>query len=193
MYGLMARAIQCLICDVWGAAVWQDVLRQAGTAFADPPGPGDAARMARLLQAASALLDRAPDCLLEDLGTYLVSHPARAGIRRLLRFGGADFRDFLHSLEDLPARGRLALPDLALPAMNVTDHGAGRYRLGIGAGCAGLGPLLAGVLRAMADDYGALVLIDPASQGPDGTADIDLALLDARFAAPRAFALSVRA
>ena len=73
------------------------------------------------------------------MGTYLVSHPARAGIRRLLRFGGSDFRDFLHSLEDLPERGRLALPDLLLPPISVSDQGAGRYALGIGPGGAGLG------------------------------------------------------
>lgn len=193
MHAVMARAIQCLIGDVWGAAVWAAIAADVGPDPAALPGPGDAARLARLLHAASAQLDRTPDCLLEDLGTYLVSHPARAGIRRLLRFGGADFRDFLHSLEDLPERGRLALPDLTLPVITVTDRGAGGYRLAIGPGFAGVGPLLTGLLRAMADDYGALVLIDPAREGPDGAADIELTLLDARFAAPRAFALSVRA
>jgi hypothetical protein len=187
MHGLVARAVQCLIADVWGGAVWTAVAQGMGQE------PADAAGLARLLGAASAQLDRTPDCLLEDLGTYLVSHPARAGIRRLLRFGGSDFRDFLHSLEDLPARGRLALPDLTLPTIMVTDQGGGSYRLAIGPGFVGLGPLLTGLLRAMADDYGALVLIDPACEGPDGAADIALSLLDARFAAPRAFALSVRA
>lgn len=196
MHGLMARAVQCLIGDVWGASVWAavsaSVAAELGPQPATATGPDDAARLARLLRAASARLDRTPDCLLEDLGTYLVSHPARAGIRRLLRFGGSDFRDFLHSLEDLPERGRLALPDLTLPVITVTDRGADCYRLAIGPGLVGVGPLLTGVLRAMADDYGALVLIDPACEGPDGAAEIDLTLLDARFAAPRAFALSVQ-
>ena len=192
MHGLMARALQCLICDVWGAAVWAAVMQSMGPDPVVAAGQADAARLTRLLGAASTQLDRTTDSLLEDLGTYLVSHPARAGIRRLLRFGGSDFRDFLHSLEDLPARGRLALPDLTLPSITVTDHGAGSYRLAIGPGFAGVGPLLTGLLRAMADDYGALVLIDPAHEAPDGAADIALTLLDARFAAPRAFALSVQ-
>jgi hypothetical protein len=191
MHGVMNRAVQCLITDVWGAAVWRAVAQEAGLQPADLPGPGDAARTARLLATAAAHLGRTPDCLLEDLGTYLVSHPARAGIRRLLRFGGSDFRDFLHSLEDLPERGRLALPDLLLPPISVSDQGAGRYALGIGPGGAGLGPLLTGLLRAMADDYGALVLIDPCVEGPGGAATIRLSLLEPRFATPRAFALSV--
>ena len=86
---------------------------------------------------------------------------------------------------------RNALPDLALPPISVSDQGAGRYALGIGPGGAGLGPLLTGLLRAMADDYGALVLIDPCVEGPGGAATIQLSLLEPRFATPRAFALSV--
>ena len=46
---------------------------------------------------------------------------------------------------------------------------------------------MAGVLRAMADDYGALVLID--SAGTDGTA-LTVELLDMTFAAGRSCALA---
>ena len=111
----------------------------------------------RLLTAAATRLDRDGGCLLEDLGTYLVSHPARAGVRRLLRFGGSDYREFLYSLEDLPARARLALPDLVLPDLRLREAARGRFRLEIGPGMPGLAEVALGLLRAMADDYGALV------------------------------------
>ncbi len=62
--------------------------------------------------------------LLEDLGTYLVSHPNVQGLRRLLRFGGAGFIDFLHSLDELHDRARLAVPDLDLPQLELRDHGS---------------------------------------------------------------------
>ncbi len=75
----------------------------------------------------------------------------------MLRFGGVTFVDFLHSLEDLPDRGRLALPDLDLPELHITDHGPDFFTLKCRAELTGAGHVMVGLLRAMADDYGALV------------------------------------
>ncbi len=191
MNGLINRAIQCFLRDGWGMAVWADTARAAG---APPRGfepmldyPPEVTE--RLLQAAAARLDRARDDLLEDLGTYLVSHPSRAAVRRLLRFGGTDFRDFLNSLEDLPARARLALPDLALPDLRLDPVGRDAFSLSIGPGFAGAGAVALGLLRAMADDYGALVVLEPGMAGHDGAAVLTIRLLDADHAEGRAFTL----
>lgn len=191
MNGLINRAIQCFLRDGWGNAAWVDAARVAGVALRGfepmldyPPEVTE-----RLLQAASDRLDRGRDDLLEDLGTYLVSHPSRAAVRRLLRFGGTDFREFLQSLEDLPARARLALPDLLLPAMRVEPEGADAFRLTIGGGFSGAGAVAMGLLRAMADDYGALVLLEAGTTAPDGRAVLTIRLLDAAHAEGRAFTL----
>ena len=143
----------------------------------------------RLLDAAAARLNRDGACLLEDLGTYIVSHPARAAVRRLLRFGGSDFRDFLQSLEDLPARARLALPDLVLPALRLREGGADEFLLQIGPGRPGLAEVMLGLLRAMADDYGALVMLRLDRAEADGRAEVTIHLLDAAHGAGRSFTL----
>lgn len=57
-----------------------------------------------VLAALGVVLDRPQQDILEDIGTYLVSHPKVEPLRRLLRFGGPTFTEFLHSLDDLPAR-----------------------------------------------------------------------------------------
>ena len=53
-------------------------------------------------------LDRPRLDLLEDLGTFLVSHPRMERLRRLMRFSGETYLEFLLSLDDLPDRVRLA-------------------------------------------------------------------------------------
>ena len=50
--------------------------------------------------------------VLEDLGTYLVSHKNGQNLRRLLRFGGQKYEEFLISLDELNDRSEL--PFLAL-------------------------------------------------------------------------------
>ena len=194
MNGLINRAIECFARDSFGDALWAEVKGRLAideTAF-EPLIPCDPEVTARLVSALSARLARAPDDLLEDLGTYLVAQPRSEAIRRLLRFGGVDFAEFLESLEDLPDRARLAMSELDLPAIAIHVQGAGLYRAEMGwRADAGLrfGPVLLGVLRAMADDYGALVLLD--HRGGDATREIiEVQLLDEAFANGRDFDLA---
>lgn len=194
MHGLINRSIQCFLRDTYGAPVWAAVLHRSGLAvdtfepmLTYPPETTEA-----LIAAASAVLDRPRDGVLEDLGTYLVSHPNLERTRRLLRFGGVGFVDFLLTLDDLPGRVRLALPELDLPELSLTDLGRGRFRLRVGPMLDGVGHVVMGLLRAMADDYGALVLLD--HDGRDGEDEVlSVLLLDQSYAAARSFDLTLPA
>lgn len=204
MHGLINRSLQCFLRDTFGVAAWQAVAADAGVppeGF-EPLLTYDDAVTLRLIDAAAARLDRPRESLLEDLGTYLVSHPNREGLRRLLRFGGTGYLDFLHSIDDLPGRSRLAVPDLDLPQLDLREEGGGRFllacRLPEGRAAADAAPdtapdfatVMIGVLRAMADDYGALVLLEPAGRCPEGGALIAIELLDQSFAEGRSFDLA---
>lgn len=193
MNGLINRALAWFVRDTCGEALWRGLVEalSLGEAAFEPLMPCERDVTERLLAALAERVGRAPEEVLEDLGTYLVSQPRTEAVRRLLRFGGVDFLDFLHSLEDLPDRARLAMPDFTLPEIRLHPEMPGLFRIEVGA-CpvAGvpLGPVLVGVLRAMADDYGALVLIG--SRGADaGREVIEVRLLDAAFAHGRAFDL----
>lgn len=193
MNGLINRALAWFGRDTYGEALWRGLVEALALdeAAFEPLMPCAPEVTERLVAGLAARIGRAPEEMLEDLGTYLVSQPRTEAVRRLLRFGGVDFVDFLHSLEDLPDRARLAMPDFTLPEIRLHPETAGLCRIEVGA-CpqAGLrlGPVLVGMLRAMADDYGALVLIG--SRGTEARREvIEVRLLDAAFADGRAFDL----
>lgn len=194
MHGMINRAIERFVRDTYGDDAWMGVVRALGLDFTEfepmllyAPELTD-----QVLGAVAVHLDKVRDDLLEDIGTFLVSHPNLEAIRRLLRFGGVDFPEFLHSLDDLPGRARLAVPDLNLPSLELREHCAGLFSIYVnseGLDVAGFGHVILGLLRAMADDYGALVLLE--HKGHKGMTEIlEVQLLDVAFAQGRAFDLS---
>jgi hypothetical protein len=195
MHGLVNRAIERFVRDTYGREDWIVTIRQLDLGYTEFEAMMlyEPQITERVLAAVAARLRRGPDELLEDIGTYLIANPQSDALRRLLRFSGVDFVDFLHSLDDLPERARLAVADLDLPPLDLGDHGGGRYclRIGlIGQGDLRFGPVMLGVLRAMADDYGALVVMS--YQGVrEGHEWIEIHLLDDAFAEARAFDLGL--
>ncbi|MDJ0630148.1 MAG: heme NO-binding domain-containing protein [Rhodobacter sp.] len=194
MHGLINRSIECFLRDTYGAEAWVRIAQRSGadeTGFEAMLSYEDASTD-RLLAGAAAHLEKPRDMLLEDLGTYLVSHSGTQPVRRLLRFGGATFVDFLHSLDELHDRARLAIPDLTMPQLELREHGASAWSLSVVHPQPGFGHVIVGILRAMADDYGALVLLDHAGR-KDGVEIIGIELAEMSFAKGRHFELGLRA
>lgn len=190
MHGLINRALHFYLVDTYGQRAWGEILRASGLArhgFESMLTYEDATTDA-LLATACARLDLPRTMLLEDLGTYLVSHRALEAVRRLLRFGGENFLDFLYSVEDLPDRARLAVPDMNLPELTLAEDPEDGFRLECSGDWSGAFHILQGLLRAMADDYGALVLLEPVEERPDGGV-LAIRLLDEAFASGRSFSL----
>lgn len=191
MHGLINRAIQCFVRDTYGHEIWLETARRAGLEDATFEAMliyEDHLTQQVLAQLAQ-VLNKPSTALLEDLGTYLVSHPNVEALRRLLRFGGVSFMEFLHSLDDLPERGRMAVSDLELPQLELKENAVSQMQLHVKSQYDGFGPVMLGLLRAMADDYGALVLLElqPAGAGHDV---IDITLIETAFAEGRRFSLS---
>ncbi len=191
MHGLINRAIQDFACDSYGDPIWSAIVRRAGfdfTAF-EPMLTYEDGLTEQLVAAVAAELGRRRSEVLEDIGHYLVTHARVAPLRRLLRFGGVDFVDFLHTLDDLPDWARLAVDDLVLPGIALHSDGPNEYRLVLTGAPRGSGHAVVGMLRAMADDYGALVLLDYAAS-QDGIETVAIRLLDAAHAEGRRFSLA---
>lgn len=191
MHGLINRSIQSFLRDTYGTNLWTRTTLDARLGFDNFEAMlsyEDAVTDA-VLDAAARQLNRPKEALLEDLGTYLVSHPHFEPLRRLLRFGGSEFVDFLHSLDELPGRARLAVPDLDIPQFELKPDGAGRFRLLCRGGRPGYGHVMTGILRAMADDYGALVMLDHLGW-QNGSEVIGIEVLAHDYAEGRPFTLS---
>ncbi|MGI3166219.1 heme NO-binding domain-containing protein [Pseudooceanicola sp. 200-1SW] len=193
MHGLINRSLQCFLRDTYGAALWQDVVAAADLPVAEFEAmlSYEDALTFRVLEAAGERLNKSRATLLEDLGTYLVSHPHNEGLRRLLRFAGVGYEDFLHSLDELPDRARLAVSDLALPEMELRQLTATRFQITCTAHPPGFGHVLVGILRAMADDYGALVMLEHGGCRAGGET-VEVTLIEAAFSEGRAFDLGAR-
>ncbi|PZR00227.1 MAG: heme NO-binding protein [Cereibacter sphaeroides] len=194
MHGLINRSIQVFLRDTYGEALWTEVAVAADLGFDgfESMLRYDDRLTRRVIDAAAARLNRPRETVLEDLGTYLVSHPNLERLRRLLRFGGVDFVDFLHSLDELPGRGRMAVPDLDLPFLELRGRGPERFLLICRSPLEGIGHVIVGLLRAMADDYGALVVLEHQGSGAAGEV-VSIHLLEQRFAAGRRFEPAARA
>lgn len=191
MHGLFLRALQNYVGVTFGAEPLARALAAAGAPAEgfEPLLRHERAMVRRFLGHAAAELGRPVEAVLEDVGTFIIMGDGYAPARRLLRFGGASFGDFLLSIEDLPDRARLALPDDAFPPLDLADQGGGQFRLTAATDCWEIGHVMVGILRAMADDYGALVMIEAEAPGPS-TTSVAIRLLDARFAAGRLFDLA---
>lgn len=166
MHGLFNRSLQSFLGDSFGASAWADIAQRSGVAQALGPDGFEAmqcyddALTEAVLESAGRLLRRPRESLLEDLGTYLICNERTEPLRRLLRFGGVSFTDFLYSLDDLQGRGRLAVPELALPEFVLEEVGHGQFTLACRDAPPGFRAVMIGILRALADDYGALAVLD---------------------------------
>lgn len=191
MHGLINRSIQIFVEDTYGPDLWHRIAADVAL----PPAGFEAmwqyadGATVDLLDRVVEVIGHPRDVLLEDLGVFLVSNPRTETVRRLLRFGGESYVDFLHSLDDLQDRARLAVPDLEMPRLHLSEHPGGHYTLDCAFPLPGFGLVLVGLLRAMADDYGALVTIHfDGVHG--GTERIDIHLADSDFSEGREFDLA---
>jgi hypothetical protein len=194
MHGLINRSLENFLRRTYGDGLWAAVMEEIDCGFDsfEPMFVYDDTLTERVVLAASRRLEKPCEDMLEDLGTFMVTHESSERVRRLLRFGGVDYEDFLHSLDDLPGRARLAVQELELPGLELVERGNGDFALTVTSTIAGFAHVLLGMLRALADDYGALALLDYVGrEGEEET--ISIRLLDTGFQEGRAFDLAVGA
>lgn len=121
MLGVVNKAIEAFVCQRYGDKLSADLLIDLSL-----PGYEFEAMLTYEDGITYDLIDRLAkrqskmhQDVLEDIGGYLVAEDSQASIRRLLRFVGATFEDFLLSLDDLNDRVALALDILEMPMIRV--------------------------------------------------------------------------
>jgi hypothetical protein len=182
---MLNRGLQGFVHDFYGSDRWEEACLAADLPFFSFESMlhYDDDLTSRLLETLSIVLDRSKSEILEDFGTYVVSHEDLVPIRRLLRFGGETFVDFLHSLDDVHARMKVAMPNLEVPKLSLEVRGDDRFVVHYEFTKPGYGAVILGILRGMADDYGTLVTIEQISKskGPLDREKMDIRLVDVRW------------
>lgn len=194
MHGMICKSIEAFLTTAHGPNVWQKVRKDAGVDYdhfeAMLTYPDDDFRAVQC--AAAAHLGYEPVHLMEDIGTWICTHPPLEPVRRLFRFTGTTFEDLLISLDEIDARGRMALPDLELPSYHVNQNRDDEFEVRSTWIVPGASGLLTGLLRVLADEYGTLAIIDiqTSRQVPSGWMEtVSIQLVEASFHAPKAFSL----
>lgn len=188
MHGFINRGLQSFVHDFYGARKWEETCVAANFPFYSFETlvhyENDVTK--RLLETLSVVLERTSEEILEDFGTYVVTDERLSGIRRLLRFGGETYVDFLMSLEDFSARFKVSMPFLEVPKLHLEARPGNLYAVHCEYAMPGYAPVLLGLLRAMADDYGALVTIEHHTKlkGPVQRDRFDIRLHEERWQRP---------
>lgn len=191
MHGVVNKAIEAFVTDSYGNDTWERVTQFAHLDHVTFEAllTYDDVIASALIEASVEVLGKPRETILEDLGLYLVAHPNCQSIRRLLRFGGTRFSDFLHSLDDLPERARLAVPDLELGVFKLSERSPGQLNLRIESPIPDFGHVVTGLLYGMADDYGALAMIDHKGHAEAGVECLEITVHAADFSQGNAFEL----
>lgn len=161
MHGMINRSIEGFLRGTYGDTFWIEVAEITGVdvrGFQTVRNYPDAITRS-LITSAAGRLNKPPTELLEDMGAWLAQVEP---VRRLLRFSGQNFPEFLLALDELPGRVQMVISDLEMPRIRVETGGpeaSGQISV-ILLGCfPEWGSVMAGLIRTMADDYGALSLI----------------------------------
>lgn len=188
MHGLILWTFEFFVRLTYGHQVWSGALTKLDLNLktVEPLFHYDDQIGLSILYELASELECDRQSLLEDFGTFLVTDSRVERVRRLLRFGGVDYTDFLHSLEDLQGRARLAVPDLDLPKIQVDERRPHRFEISCENAPKGAPYVLLGVLRALADDFGSLVFLEVTAETTDSVI-IMADLLECQHAEGREF------
>lgn len=193
MLGLVNRAMERFVRGNYGDAVWEKV-----TGDGELPSTFEhlldyhPETVERVIASAVRTLGKVREDFLEDLGHFLVTDPGCEAPRRLLRFGGAKFGDLLCSLDDLPERIALVFPGLELATIETEEEEDGQTIVRVESYFTDADCVVMGMLRALADDYGALATVERI-ENSSGKAALKVSVLKTAHAPGRDFRLSNQA
>ncbi|CTQ32835.1 heme NO-binding domain-containing protein [Jannaschia rubra] len=196
MYGLICKSLEGFVRDRRGAEAWGRIVARAELPFEtfEALRVHDKEMMLRLIAAAAQEMQRETLALIEDVGHWICTHPPLEPVRRLIRFSGRNYVDLIHSFDEMQERAKLALPGIDFPEFLVTEVGPGRFEVVARWEMAGAAALLTGMFRAMADDYGALALIETTDfRREDGLSIevISIHVIEQAFQEPKEFKLGL--
>lgn len=194
MHGLICKSLEAFVRDQHGDDVWDRVIVASGSPVAcfEALRTYDDEIMREVFIQVFKAVGSTNTAVFEDVGHWLCVHPPLEPVRRLIRFSGTCFVDLLYSVGDLHDRTRLALPGLELPRFRIEEPRPNEFEVHSIWYLEGSSAVLTGVLRAMADDYGALALIEAQDRVlQDGLWHemLSVRVFDASFQEPREFAL----
>lgn len=156
MYGLINKAVEGLVRQRFGDAMWHRI--RSGANLPDEPFLSmeqypDATTYA-LVGSATKELGASAEDILKEFGRFWMTYTAELGYGELLRSSGRTLPEFLRNLDQMHTRVKLSFPNLRPPSFAVTDETATSLTLHYYSERAGLGPLVMGLLKGLGERFG---------------------------------------
>jgi|688.fasta_scaffold35824_9 hypothetical protein len=172
MYGLVNKALEGLIKDLKGEAVWSQICSKVGledTHFLSHESYPDKFTY-DLVGAASCELGWEVEKLLQEFGKYWILETARKGYGRMLEAGGGTLREFLSNLPYFHSRVSMFFPDLEPPSFECEEIVGNGLKLHYRSHREGLTEFVRGILEGLAIMFETKVkieLVESRSEGCD--------------------------
>ncbi len=172
MYGMVNGAMESLIVEQHGEAVWDAICRRAGVErlpFVKLQPYSDRITY-DLVAAAAAELGAPADDLLEAFGRFWITYAAANGYAHFLGGAGTDLGDYLASLDAMHARLALTMPALRPPGFRVIARAGASVRLAYHSDREGLRPFVVGLIEGLGARFGTparIALIAPRAHAND--------------------------
>lgn len=161
MYGLVNQAIEGLVRNQAGDAVWENIKQRAGVKedFFVGMQPYPDAVSYQLVGATSEVLGVPTAELLEQFGEYWVRYVAQQGYGHWLKMSGGTLPELLLKLDYLHAQVGLSFPELKPPSFRCSDINDHSLRLHYYSERAGLAPMVIGLIKGLAQRFQTEVIV----------------------------------
>lgn len=156
MYGLVNRAIQELVVSTSGDDVWRSVCDEAGVdiEFFEAMEPYDDSITYNLVAAASEVLGKPAEEILEGFGRYWILYTGAEGWGPILDSQGSTVADVIGNLNDMHARIQATMPSLVMPRFKVLTSSDRSIEFEYHSERDGLAPMVLGLMRGLAERCG---------------------------------------
>jgi len=157
MYGLINMAIKQLVIDHYGSEGWQEVKTRASVKeeYFELLTVYDDSITYNLVKGASEVTGKTPGEVLQLFGKYWVTYASQAGYEPLLKLFGPNFKDCLVNLNRMHEHMGAMMPGLIPPEFEISKEISNtEFELIYKSQRSGLGPMVTGLLEALAMRYG---------------------------------------
>ena len=155
MYGMVNRALEEMVCEAHGEAIWEQIKLKAGVdvdVFLSHEGYPDEMTY-QLVGAASEVLKAPASDLLEAFGGHWVLKTAVQGYGHLMTAAGSNLKEFLLYLPNFHTRISLMFPHLNPPRFLCSDVADQSLNLHYYSDRPGLAPFVLGLVKGLAQHY----------------------------------------
>ena len=156
MYGLVNRAIEEMVRQHHGDAIWRQIADAAGGEelhFVSLESYPDEITY-NLVAAASEVLDTTQENVLIGFGEYWVLYTGRSAFANLMVAAGNNMRQFLSNLDSLHMRLGFSMPHLTPPSFKCTEDTPNQLRVHYYSSRVGLSPMVVGLLIGLGKMFG---------------------------------------